>query len=86
VLNCPKCGSPRIHRSRSRTFWERFRKNFTRDRLHRCHGCGWRGWGPVTSESSQPKEQAAASRPPANVPAIDILPADAQVRQARKDR
>lgn len=69
MLNCPKCGSPRIHRSRTRTFWERVHKRFTRDRLHRCHGCGWRGWGPVTYASIETPErmQPAPTPPPADV-------------------
>ena len=83
MLNCPKCGSPRVHRSRTRTFWERFRKNFTHDRIHRCHGCGWRGWGAVTSEPVRPKDQPDQVRPAPNLEAIDVAVSDAQVKQAR---
>jgi hypothetical protein len=72
VLNCPKCGSPRVHRSRTRTTWERLRKNFTNDRLHRCHGCDWRGWGAVTSAPVRPKDGADQIRPAPNLEAIDI--------------
>jgi hypothetical protein len=84
VLNCPKCGSPRVHRSRTRTFWERFRKNFTHDRVHRCHGCGWRGWGPVTSEPMRPKDQPDHVRPAPNLEAIDVAVTEAQVKQVEK--
>jgi hypothetical protein len=82
VLNCPKCGSPRVHRSRTRSVLERFRKNFTHDRIHRCHGCGWRGWGPVTSEPVRPKDQPDQVRPAPNLVAIDVAVSEAQVKQA----
>jgi len=41
---CPKCKSDIIHRSRSRTRMEAWRKIITGKRLYRCHSCGWRGW------------------------------------------
>jgi hypothetical protein len=84
VLNCPKCGSPRVHRSRTRTIWERFRKNLTHDRIHRCHGCGWRGWGPVTSEPVRPKDQPDHVRPAPNLDAIDVAVTDAHVKQVEQ--
>lgn len=71
MLNCPKCGSPRVHRSRTRTVWERFRKNFTQARLHRCHACGWRGWGAVISA-------------PPTVDAIDVAASETQSRPDNK--
>ncbi|MBF0395637.1 MAG: hypothetical protein HQK78_02605 [Desulfobacterales bacterium] len=39
---CPKCESKRIKRSHTRTFKEKFLKNFNR-RNFRCLDCGWRG-------------------------------------------
>ena len=42
---CPKCGSRNIHRSRSRSAWEFWRKRITGKRTYRCASCGWRGWG-----------------------------------------
>jgi len=45
MKECPQCGSPRIHRSRSRHWWERLRREFTEKRPFRCKACGWRGWG-----------------------------------------
>ncbi|HEY3380642.1 MAG TPA: hypothetical protein VGK32_02680 [Vicinamibacterales bacterium] len=71
MRSCPKCGSPRVHRSRSKGFLERFRKTFTSDRVHRCHACGWRGWGTVTSESTQPKDDLGKRRPAPDLVAID---------------
>ena len=72
MLNCPKCGSPRVHRSKTRTAWERLRKHFTHHRLHRCHGCNWRGWGPVTPESVHPRDGAGHVRPAPNLEASDV--------------
>lgn len=65
MQQCPQCRSNRIHRSRTRTFLERLRRQFSTRRLFRCEACGWRGWGietelqegrsdPVTSEIPQP--------------------------------
>jgi hypothetical protein len=42
---CPKCQSRKVHRSRTRSVVERFRRNFTGKAPFRCDGCGWRGWG-----------------------------------------
>ncbi len=42
---CPKCQSMRVHRSRTRSAFERFRRNFTGKAPFRCPACGWRGWG-----------------------------------------
>lgn len=41
---CPSCRGWRVHRSKARTFYERFRKSRTDRRLYRCEECGWRGW------------------------------------------
>jgi len=82
VLNCPKCGSPRVHRSRTRTFWEQFRKPLTRNRIHRCHSCGWRGWGKVASESPRPSREAADRIPLVRTAeTIDVTVSAEQVRQ-----
>ena len=50
MQTCPKCSGHRIHRSRAKTRIEELRKFFTATRLHRCHACGWRGWGMETSK------------------------------------
>jgi len=41
---CPRCGQPKLHHSRARGAFERFRRHFTERVPFRCHGCGWRGW------------------------------------------
>ena len=56
VKNCPACGSTDIHRSRASSLRERSRKLFSNERPHRCHACGWRGWGQTT-----PHHHAAAT-------------------------
>ncbi|MBI3652598.1 MAG: hypothetical protein HY231_16375 [Acidobacteria bacterium] len=40
---CPDCGY-QLHRSHSRSVYEKFVKRVSRRRLFRCHECGWRGW------------------------------------------
>ncbi len=41
---CPSCKGWRVHRSKARNVYERFRKSRTDRRLYRCEECGWRGW------------------------------------------
>ena len=48
MTNCPACGSTDIHRSRSASLTERGLKLFSKERPHRCHACGWRGWGTAS--------------------------------------
>jgi len=48
VQICPKCSSPRVHRSRAKTRAEDASAYFGFKGLHRCHECGWRGWGKTT--------------------------------------
>ncbi len=54
------------------------RKGFTHRRLHRCHACGWRGWGTVSSASARADGTAGKTRPAPNLEAIDIAVARAQ--------
>ncbi len=49
MQKCPKCESPRIHRSRAKTRAEEVWKCVSFKQLHRCHACGWRGWGKTTT-------------------------------------
>ncbi len=56
MRKCPNCGSPRVHRSRSRGVLEQLRKAVSSKRPHRCHACGWRGWGVETQEAAEPEE------------------------------
>jgi O-antigen ligase len=57
VPTCPKCSSPRVHRSRAKTRAEDVWKYFRFKRLHRCHACGWRGWGKTTMFTPDPHSE-----------------------------
>ena len=59
---CPKCESQGIHRSRSKSPWERWRREITGKRIHRCRDCGWRGWGEDTGPAVSDAERAVAER------------------------
>jgi hypothetical protein len=72
VRNCPKCGSPRVHRSHSRNTWERLRKIVTSKRPHRCQACGWRGWGHEISSAARPGT-AAKESPARMAPDLDAI-------------
>lgn len=41
---CPKCGEYHYHKSHSKTTYERLRKKIFRQRIYRCHMCGYRAW------------------------------------------
>lgn len=69
MLQCPKCRSTEIHRSRSRSTWEVWRKQLTTKRPYRCDSCSWRGWGDDTGdrfdeEQREVAEGAIAPDPP----------------------
>ena len=44
MSHCPSCQSDNIRRSRTRSRWERWRKEITGKRPYRCRACNWRGW------------------------------------------
>ncbi len=69
---CPACGSNRVFRSKTRTAFERFRRQFTMKRPYRCHACNWRGWAPDGTQAVAPPSDAidAPSAPP-DLAAID---------------
>jgi hypothetical protein len=71
MVTCPKCGSNRIHQSRSRNAWERFRRGFTVRRIFRCHACNWRGWGDDLERPGGAAAQSLNEPPPPNMAAID---------------
>jgi hypothetical protein len=68
--SCPKCGSPRVHRSRARSALERLRKRLTEKRLHRCHDCGWRGWG-LETQSRHDHDGLAIQHPAPDFSSLD---------------
>jgi hypothetical protein len=67
--HCPKCQSQNIHRSRSRSRWDVWRKEITGKRQFRCHACNWRGWGidarpNVVEAEREATARALAPQPP----------------------
>lgn len=59
MSHCPKCQSDNIRRSRTRSRWERWRKEITGKRPYRCRACNWRGWLPIgVGEPLEAREQA----------------------------
>ena len=58
---CPSCISPRVHRSRSRSVFERVRRGMAAERLFRCDTCGWRGWlMPLVNIEGEPADLVEA--------------------------
>jgi hypothetical protein len=62
MVICPHCESANIHRSKTRSVFERVRRRLTHKRLHRCHDCGWRGWGEETIEMAKVARSPDESR------------------------
>jgi hypothetical protein len=83
MQHCPQCHSTALRRTRTRSLLERVRRSLTADRPHRCHDCGWRGWGPGR-DPHHPDASAAilAPRPP-DFGAIDAELEAASRGQAR---
>ena len=68
---CPACGSNRVFRSKTRTAFERFRRQFTMKRPYRCHACNWRGWAPDGVQAVAPSDVLDAASEPPDLAAID---------------
>jgi len=68
---CPACGSHRVFRSRTRTRFERLRRELTSKRPYRCHACGWRGWAPEGLLVAADGEVADVPPAPPDLHAID---------------
>jgi hypothetical protein len=69
MLQCPKCRSDRVHPSRSRSQWDRWRRRITGKRPYRCPQCAWRGWAPdcgphFTADQIESSTRAIAPDPP----------------------
>ena len=62
MLQCPKCESARVHRSRTRSAWERWRREITGKSPFRCQRCGWRGWKADLGPLFTREEIEAANR------------------------
>lgn len=88
-MQCPKCQSLSVHRSRSRNPWERWRKEITGKRPYRCADCGWRGWAPDQEPSFSDEERSAAERTvtpdPPNLAGTPVARADTPPRAVDPD-
>ena len=71
MTTCPACGSKRVFRSKTRTAFERFRRQFTMKRPYRCHACNWRGWAPDGTQAVAPSDVLDAPSAPPDLSAID---------------
>lgn len=81
---CPKCGTARLHRSRSTSRAEEWRKKYSPKRPFSCQECGWRGWideahlrYPMKVPGMQKLKVAGKDVP---IPEIDL---DVSVRTSR---
>lgn len=67
MLTCPKCGSTKVYRSKTRSAFERWRREITGKAPFRCHRCAWRGWradvGPYFSREEIEAANRALTRP-----------------------
>lgn len=43
-IPCSRCGEYKLHKSRTRSQFEKYIKTLTYYRTYRCHSCNWRGW------------------------------------------
>jgi predicted RNA-binding Zn-ribbon protein involved in translation (DUF1610 family) len=77
---CPACGSNRVFRSKTRTAFERFRRQFTLKRPYRCHACNWRGWAADGTQAVAPSDVLDAEAAPPDLGAIDSALEDAAKR------
>ena len=64
MRQCPSCQSEDIHRSRTKTLWETWRREITRKRPFRCRACGWRGWGADMGSKVGRDDRSPATEPP----------------------
>jgi hypothetical protein len=82
MLHSPKCQSKQIHRPRSKSLWERCRKEITGKQPHRCGACNWRGWltaTGATDELAGSYSRAKAIDPP-NLAGTSLARPDTQVQ------
>ena len=71
MTTCPACGSKRVFRSKTRSAFERFRRQFTMKRPYRCHACNWRGWAPDGTQAVAPGDVLDTPSAPPDLASID---------------
>lgn len=68
MAHCPSCKSDRLRRSRTRSRWERWRKEITGRRPYRCLSCNWRGWLPIgIGDALEARTQRSQAPDPPNL-------------------
>jgi hypothetical protein len=67
VAQCPKCHSKSLRLSRTRSRWERWRKEITSKRPYRCRACQWRGWLSVSIDIEQTMDTPPMVADPPNL-------------------
>ena len=65
MFHCPKCSSEEVRRSRTRSRWERWRRDITGKRPYRCRECDWRGWLESGLIPDQLASRGASAKPEA---------------------
>lgn len=80
MRNCPACGSQRVYRSRTRSAFERIRRQVTMKRPYRCHNCDWRGWVAEAAQFVAPQKAAKTPAAPPDLSAVDSAMEDAAKR------
>lgn len=66
MFHCPKCNSENVRRSRTRSRWERWRKEITSKLPYRCRACNWRLWlraGIIPDSDGRERRRRAADPP-----------------------
>jgi DNA-directed RNA polymerase subunit RPC12/RpoP len=83
--HCLKCHSDKVHPSRSRSKWDKWRRRITGKRPYRCPHCGWRGWAPDSGPHFSADEIASSSRAiapdPPNLKETALAPDNRRVRE-----
>ena len=84
MTSCPSCGSHRVFRSKTRSAFERFRRQFTMKRPYRCHACNWRGWAPDGMQAVATGDVIDAPAEPPDLAAIDEALTDSPDDRSQK--
>ena len=87
MSRCPKCNSKAIRRSRTRSWWERWRKEITDKRPCRCRACDWHGWmvlGLSEEDVARSHDRSMAPDPP-NLGGTLLARADPRVQLDLKE-
>lgn len=88
-MQCPKCKSEAVRRSRSRSRWEQWRKEITQKRPFRCAECGWRGWAvdeePKFSDVERKMAERALAPDPPNLAGTALARDNDRVKEINLD-